>query len=90
MESTPKRPGSITFLLVGLVLLVTAATIVLFVPLTECKQCYVTRDIQRLVDQEATNEDRSPPPLLICRQCQGTHSSSLFSNWLTDFRRGRD
>jgi hypothetical protein len=90
MEPSSKRPGSIAFLLAGLILLFTAATIALFVPLAECRQCYITRDIQRLVDEDAKNEDLNPPPRLICRQCQGTRSSSFFANWLTDFRRGRD
>jgi hypothetical protein len=39
MDSPSKRPGSITFLLVGLVLLVMVAGILGLVPLTICPAC---------------------------------------------------
>jgi len=42
MEYAPKRPGSITFLLVGLVLLITAAGLfAAIVPLVQCPSCQI-------------------------------------------------
>jgi len=55
MEYAPKRPGSITFLLVGLVLLVTVAG--LFVVLVRCVECPLRQDMG------ATAEPAWPCPL---------------------------
>ena len=48
MDALAKRPGSITFLLVGLVLLVTA--VVLFVAVIPCVYCPMQRHENNMVD----------------------------------------
>jgi len=87
MGLQPKCPGSITFLLVGLALLVTIAVLfVVFVPVTNCKDCAGERI--RLAYEEVLIQEGSlkpgdrPPPSKPCGLCQGRARISLLKKWL--------
>jgi hypothetical protein len=70
MDAAPKRPGSVTFLLVGLVLLVTAAGLSVFLPIFQCPACGGTGKtvIPMLVFGRIV--DIPKPPSIPCGRCR--------------------
>jgi hypothetical protein len=82
MDVQPKRPGSITFLLVGLVLLVTAAgVLILIVPLSDCPNPIHLL----LVPQTSMSIEFPTPegPKLGCDVCHGRKRVTLFRKWIS-------
>lgn len=73
MDEQPKRPGSLTFLLMALVLLVTAAGVFGgFVPLYSCIDCAIRRGIPKGDPKDIEN----------CGYCHGKGRATLFQHWL--------
>lgn len=93
METAPHRPGSITLLLVGLVLLTAAGILCLF-PVATCPACATPRD--RLIlsaqrDDEEQKANRLGKTVLaspICLRCRDKRQVTLF-NKATFVLRGR-
>jgi hypothetical protein len=76
--SEPERRSSWTFLLVGLVLLVTlAALVIAFVPLTSCSDCQLLRETNRVSPRRPRSLEDSP-----CTRCNDTGEITLLNNWL--------
>jgi len=91
VDAAAKRPSSITFLLVGFVLLVTVVGLMgTFVRLADCPDCVERRKEQRIMETYAQYLNIAPPPKWKCERCQGTDRISLFSKWLKRPHKGPD
>jgi hypothetical protein len=74
---TSKRPGSLTFMLVGLVLLMTVAG--LFVPFVRCPQCWEVYELALRVAQERPELEadlRRELSRIYCERCKGARRIS--------------
>ena len=70
-----KRPSSLTFLLVGLVLLVTTAGVfAAFVPIARCGACEIDIAIRRGIPRAACPHT--------CAHCDGKGQVPLLTHWL--------
>ncbi len=84
MDGQSKPPGSVTLLLVVMVLLVAAAGLVgAFVPMLPCPACD-TEVKKLLLEASAMSSFRTcaPPPLPLCKRCSDTYRITVLRPWL--------
>jgi hypothetical protein len=92
MDSSHKRPGSITLLLVGLVLLAAAAGVFCLAPLMTCPECATSRGRLHLLvqrEQEEARANRPGKPVLaspVCMRCKDTRKVTLPRKLAYDLR----
>jgi hypothetical protein len=83
MAAGSKHPGTITFLLLGLVLLVTAVGISCVLPLTECPACSTSIEKLRLCaerEEEEVRANRRGKTVLaspVCMHCKDKRRVTL-------------
>ena len=87
MDNSPKRPGSITVLLAGLVLLATAVTVAALVPLAACPECDGTgkssADPTSRGQRVHHSAERAEGDTFPCGRCRTTGRLTLYRRWVT-------
>jgi hypothetical protein len=81
MAADAKRSGSITFLLAGVVLLVTAAGLfVAFAPVFRCRNCEIEIAIKKGITHLTSTPEA--PILHSCPHCDGKGRVTPLTHWL--------
>ena len=86
MDSSPKRPGSIAFLLVGLVLLVMVTVFITLIPVVHCPLCWeVYNDVRSCEDVAIQYGEvlvKRKSDEVECEECNRARRITLLHLWL--------
>lgn len=81
MAADPKRAGSITYLLVGLILMLAGAGLfVAFAPVVRCQRCAIAIAIEKGIARLTPGPAPANPHN--CSHCDGKGRVTLLTHWL--------